>query len=117
MNWWILSLVIVTTIVVVGGAKEGHDYSLSKLEYNNDKLEEIKVQRKKVANFIERWGNFYGYVIPEIQWHNIKYALSHDHATHSPTMIIEMECVTHLEMLNGYLEYVVDTKKMDSIVS
>ena len=116
MKWWIISILIVTTIVAVGGTRYP-DYSLAKLVEENDLLTEINVQRKKVANFIERWGNFFGYVIPEIQWHNTKYSTSHAHSEHSPTMIIETECVKHFEALNGYLDYVIDTTAMDRITS
>ena len=117
MKWWILSILITTTIVVVGGTESNPDYSLAKLVENNELLTEIDVHRRKVDNFIERWGNFFGYVVKEVQWHNQKYSRSHEHSTHSPTMIIEEECVTHLEELNGYLDYVVDTRTMDSITS
>ena len=116
MKLWILSILIATIIVAVGGTQH-RDYSVSKLVENNDLLTEINVQRKKVANFIERYGNFFGYVIPELQWHNKKYSTSHNHADHSSTMIIETECVTHLEQLNGYLDYVIDTRTMDSITA
>ena len=118
MKWWILSILITATIVAVGG-EQHRDYSLSKLVENNDLLTEINVQRKKVSNFIERWGNFYGYVIPELKWYHTKFtgSQSHRHSDHSPTMVIETEVVTHLEQLNGYLDYVIDTKKMDSITA
>lgn len=117
MRFFILSLIFATAAFVVSGERL-MDYSLAQLVNNNDKLTQINVERKKVANFVERWGYFFGYLIEEIIWCNKKFAKAHDHSdSHSGTMIIETEAVTHLEQFNGYLDYMIDTSKMDSILS
>ena len=75
------------------------DYNVQKLGVSNDKLTEINIQRKKVDDFIERWGFFFGYVAPEVHWHNQKYSKAHEHSGHSPRMVIETDCVKHFEQL------------------
>ena len=116
MKCWIILILIATTIVAVGGTRYP-DYSLAKLVENNALLTEINVQRQKVANLIERWGIFFGYVLPDIEWFYETYGTSHSHSDQSPTAIIETESVARLEKLNGYLDYVIDTTTMDSITS
>ena len=110
-------MLFATAAVVVVGEERYMDHSLSKLVTNNDKLTEINVQRKKVANFIERWGYFFGYIVDEIIWMNEEFSTKHEHKDHSGTLVIETDCVTHLEKFNGYLDYMIDSSAMDNIIS
>ena len=120
MKWWIALPILfaITLVVVVNGTTDRTlEYSLTELITNNEKLTEINIQRHKIKDFIKRVGYFYGYVVPEIQWINANYSTMHDHTTHWGTMVIEEEAVTHFELLNGYLDYVIDTTIMDAIDS
>ena len=115
--WIFISSLLVITVIVVNGTENSLDYSFDELITSNGKLAEINVQRYKIKDFIKRWGYFYGYVVPEIQWHVGNYSVYHDHSKQSNTSVIEEEAVRHFEQLNGYLDYVIDTQIMDAINS
>ena len=117
MSWSLLLLLVATAVVVV--AEQRYiDYSLAQLTANNKKLEQINVQRKKVEDFTKRLGYFYGYVIPEIQWLNTEFAKEIVvESEYKGPLLIATEVVAHIETLNGYLDWVLDTSAMDNIIS
>ena len=121
MKFLILSsFILAISFIIIHGTSpidRSLDYSFEELETSNDKLTEINIQRHKIKDFIKRWGYFYGYVVPEIQWMNANYSVYHDHTTVSHTMVLEEEAVRHFEQLNGYLDYVIDSQIMDAINS
>ena len=109
---------ILLTTSLVEGKKRYLDYSLQELKITNEKLSEISLQSRKVDDFVLRWGYFFGYCIEEIQWITHELSDHHHmvHSDHSGHWIIDTEWVTHLETFNGYLDYVIDSTKMDSMV-
>ena len=109
--------IAVTAFITVATTERLIDYSLAQLVSSNDKLDAINVHRKKVGDFVTRWGYFFGYVVDEVEWMNHEFSEKHGHdEEHSPTRIIEAKVVSHFEKLNGYLDFVLDTSVMDRIV-
>ena len=118
MKLWFVAFLLGTTVAVVGGTSGNTmDQHANELIISNDKLDEIKVQYQKVGDFLKRWGYFYGYCVPPIEWLYHEFGTEHEHTEeHGGTMILETDVVGQLETLNGYLDWVIDTEKMASIV-
>ena len=122
MNWCVLAFFLGTfTVSVVWGATDTLDDAADELVTTNDKLDEVAVNQQKIDDFLTRFGYFYTFCIPQVEYINEQFGASHGHETHSPTLIIdnygwglEQGLIGELEKLNGYLSWVVDTQTMDS---
>ena len=124
MKWWALTIFLGSTVAVVGEHTAGFEHkvpptlsnSAKEMETTNDKLDEVDVHGRKIDDFITRIGYFYTYCMPKIEKIIEILGEEHQHSEHSGTLIIDDWMVAHFEELNGYMDWVIDTSSMDSIV-
>ena len=111
-------MVISCFFVATSKSERRLDFSLEQLISNNEKLREINVQRKKVDEFVRRWGYFHGYVLPLILDLEAKgFTFPYEGNGDNGFLLLEADIAEKLEAMNAYLDWVIDTKNMDDIVS
>ena len=111
-------MVVLCFFVVTSKSERRLDFSLEQLILNNEKLREINVQRKKVDEFVRRWGYFHSYVLPLIIDLEAKgFTFPYEGNGDNGFLLLEADVAEKLEAMNAYLDWVIDTKNMDDIVS
>ena len=68
--------------------------------------------------FVRRWGYFHGYVLPLILDLEAKgFTFPYEGNGDNGFLLLEADIAEKLEAMNAYLDWVIDTKNMDDIVS
>ena len=111
-------MVISCFFVATSKSERRLDFSLEQLISNNEKLREINVQRKKVDEFVRRWGYFHRHVLPLIIDLEAKgFTFPYEGNGDNGLLLLDADVAEKLEAMNAYLDWVIDTKNMDDIVS